>query len=167
MNSFILQQVAPDSIERSRQIGRVVGELEALPLDKSWRVEIEACKSERSLKQNRYLFGVAYVILSEHTGCEKADLHEDFLKLHFGTRLKRVLRTRFHPNGLKEIPVRTTTTDEHGRRAVLGKIKFSEFVDFVKRWGAEAGVFIPDPPPAYRLYLTPSERSREQGSKAA
>lgn len=160
--AIILQKAEPGSVERSRDIGRVVEELEALPFDQSWRIEIEECKSERSLKQNKYLFGLAYKILSEATGCEKTEMHEDFLKLHFGTRLKRVLRTKYHPDGWKEIPIRTTTTNEHGRRSVLGKIAFSEFVDFVKRWAAEGGIVIPDPDPSYGLYVKEAERERER-----
>lgn len=142
-HAFILQR-GPD-LKRSRDIGRVVQYLEELPTNKSWRVNVEEAKSERSLAQNKYLFGVAYKLISEATGFEKQDIHEELLKRYFGARLKKVPRSRFHPDGLAEVPVRTTTTDERGRRSVLGKMQFAEFVEFVKRYGAEAGVYIPDP----------------------
>lgn len=164
MNSdaFILPQIAPGDVRRSRDIGRVVNELEALDEGKSWRITIEQMKAERSLKQNRYLWGQAYKLISEGTGYEKPDLHETLLGLHFGTRLKRVPKTLRNREGLKEVPVRTTTTDENGRRAVLGKTPFSEFVDFVKRWASEGGIHVPDPDPSLAIYATPAERKAAQ-----
>jgi hypothetical protein len=140
-------------LERSRHIGRVCAYLEALPLDHAWKVSVEERKSERSLQQNRYLFGVAYARISEATGLEKQDLHEDFLRRHFGTRLKRVPISRYHPDGFAEVPVRTTTTDEHGRRSVLGKHPFGEFVEFVQRFAAEHyDVYVPDPDPDHAMH---------------
>lgn len=143
-SGFILKSTLKD-LERSRDIGRVCEALEALPHDKAWRIEIEQAKSERSLSQNRYLFGVAYPLLSEATGYEAADLHEYLLGSHFGWKLKRIPRTKRNPEGLVEVPVRTTTTDAEGRRSVLGKVEFSDFVSFVQRMGVRAGVIIPDP----------------------
>jgi hypothetical protein len=143
--AFILPRTLPGGIRRSRDIGRVVQELESLPEDKSWRILLEECKSERSLQQNKYLFGVAYKIISKETGYEKKDVHEQCLKEHFGTRLKKVPRCRDYPDGWKEVPVRTTTTDEHGRRSVLGKTAFAEYVEFVKRWAANLNIYVPDP----------------------
>lgn len=145
MSQIFLRRVRIGSVDRSRDIGRVVHALEELPELKGWRVTWEEVKSERSLQQNKYLFGVAYKLISEATGYEKQDIHEDCLKLHFGVRLKKVPRSRFHPEGLAEVPLRTTTTDEHGRRSVLGKVQFMEYTEFVKRYAAEAGVYIPDP----------------------
>ena len=143
---FILQKVAPGDIRRSHDIGRVVQELESLDEGKAWRVDIEEVKSERSLRQNAYLFGVAYKVISEATGVEKTEMHTDFLKMHFGAYLKQVKTL----NGWREeeVPVRTTTVDEKGRRSVLGKVAFAEFVDFVKRWAAQGGIYIPDPEPS-------------------
>lgn len=146
-HTFILPKTEKGAIQRSYDIGRVVAELEGLEEEKSWRVIIEQCKFERSLKQNKYLFGVAYKLLSKELGYEKMDLHKTLLGLHFGTRIKRVPPTPLNPRGLDEVPLRTTTTDEKGRRAVLGRTKFAEYVEFVQRWGAEAGVVIPDPDP--------------------
>lgn len=143
MSSIVLRRVRVGSVDRSRDIGRVVHALEDLPEDKGWRVLIEEVKCERSLQQNKYLW-VIYTEISKVTGYEKQDIHEDILKRHFGVRLKKVPRCRDFPEGLKEIPIRTTTTDEHGRRSVLSKFQFIELVDFVKRYAAEAGVYIAD-----------------------
>lgn len=140
--AFILPR---DPLLRSARICAVVDHLEDLPLDKSWRVSVEAAKSERSLQQNKYLFGVAYKLISEHTGWEKDDIHQHCLKKHFGVRLKKVPPSRECPEGLQEVPVRTTTTDEQGRRCVLGKMAFAEFVDFVIRFAANVDVYVPAP----------------------
>ena len=143
--AFILPKTERGAIQRSHDIGRVVAELEALPEEESWRVKIESVKSERSLKQNKYLFGVAYKLLSDAIGMEKHELHDDLLKAHFGVRLRQIRKTKFNPRGLEEVPMRTTTTDEKGRRSVISKIKFMDFVAFVQRFGAEIDVVIPDP----------------------
>jgi len=145
--SYLLQKVFPGDVRRSRDIGRIVHALEDLPEGKAWRITIEELKSERSLKQNRYLFGVAYALLSEATGYERDDIHTYLLGKHFGVRLKKVPKSKYNLEGLIEVPVRTTTTDEHGRRSVMGKMAFCEYVAFVQRFGAQAGVHIPDPDP--------------------
>lgn len=135
-------------LERSRHIGRVCEHLESLPLDHAWKVSVEEKKSERSLSQNAYLNGVAYPQIVDATGYERDDIHEELLKKHFGVKLKRVPRCRDYPDGLKEVPLRTTTTDDHGRRSVLGKAAFSEFVAFVQRFASQnLGIVIRDPDP--------------------
>ena len=146
-SAFNLQKTMPEDPRRIRDVSRVVEVLESLPYDCAWRVEIEQAKAERSLKQNRYLFGVAYALLSERTGYEKDDLHEYLLGKHFGVYLKKVPKSKYNPQGLVEMPVRTTTTDPNGRRAVLGKIDFADYVAFVQRFAAQHGVVIPDPDP--------------------
>lgn len=148
---FILPKSS--DLDRSRHIGRVVEHLESLEMGHAWRVTVEELKSERSLKQNAYLFGVAYALISEATGYEKDDLHSSLLGKHFGTKLKRVPKSKYNEVGLIEVPVRTTTTDENGRRSVLGKMQFAEYVAFVQRFAADKlGVFIPDPDPDYALH---------------
>jgi hypothetical protein len=135
-------------LTRSRDIGAVCEYLEGLPLDQSWKVEISERKSERSLQQNKYLFGVSYELISLETGYEKDDLHTSLLCKHFGKKLKRVPKSKYNSSGLIEVPLRTTTTDEHGRRSVLGKVAFSEYVAFVQRFASQhLGIVIPDPDP--------------------
>lgn len=150
-NNFILPKST--DLERSRHIGRVVERLESLPLDHAWRVNVEEAKSERSENQNKYLFGCAYKLIMEATGYEKEDIHASLLKKHFGTKLKRIPKSRFNPEGLDEVPLRTTTTDENGRRSVLGKTHFAEYVSFVQRFAVnELSIVIPDPDPDHAIH---------------
>jgi hypothetical protein len=60
---------------------------------------------------------------------------------------KRVPKSAKFPNGIERVPLRTTTTNTDGRRAVLSKIEFGEYVDYVQRFAAQHGVFIPDADP--------------------
>jgi hypothetical protein len=144
--------VLPRLMSREGVINRMLDFVMNLPADKAWRIQIEEAKSERSHAQNAYLFGVAYKLLSEHTGYEKEDIHEYLLTKHFGGKLKKVPRTKYNPQGLEEVPVRTTTTDEHGRRSVLGKMEFAEYVSFVQRFAARHGVVVPDPDKDYESH---------------
>ncbi len=152
MQAFILKRT-DDPEQRSAAIGRVCGALEELEHTKNWRIEVSQEKSERSLAQNAYLFGVVYNLISEKTGYEPSDLHDYLLGKHFGTKLKRVPKSKYNPEGLIELPVRTTTTNEHGRRSVLGKTAFSEYVEFVRRFAAEKlNLVIPDPDPLWKWH---------------
>lgn len=135
---------------REHDMDRLCQQIAELPRDRAYTVRWEESKHQRSLAQNAYLFGVAYARLSDVTGYEKQDIHEYLLGLHFGTKLKRVPKTKRNLEGLIEVPVRTTTTDEHGRRSVLGKADFAEYVDFVIRFAARHGIHVPPPDPDYR-----------------
>lgn len=159
--SLVLQKVFPDDVRRSRDIGRVVEELEGLPFDKAYRIEIEEVKSERSMKQNRYLYR-CYGLMGEVSGYEKDDMHEEMCKRHFGTKLKKVPKCKDYPEGLKEVPMRTTTTNENGKRSVLGKVAFSEFVERVRRVAAFMGVNIPDPDPSLATRFDDDEDERQE-----
>ena len=116
-NSFILRKEEL----REQDTDRALQAIMALPRDRAYRLSVEEAKSERSMQQNKYLFGCAYELISKEQGYEKADLHEDFLKMHFGVKLKRVPKCRDYPEGLKEVPLRTTTTDENGRRSACAQ----------------------------------------------
>lgn len=138
MSVLLIKRVPDGNNQRCVDIERVVRALEGLDYDKSWKISVQEVKSERSLAQNSYLWA-AYAEISKATGYEKADLHDDVCKRHFGTKLKR------GPRGNIEVPLRTTTTDMHGLRSVLNKSEFMDLVEFVKRYAAEAGVYIADP----------------------
>jgi hypothetical protein len=149
--SFILRKTIADSVERSRQIARVVEELEGLPHNATWRVSIEQVKSSRSTEANAYYWGVVVSAISERTGYEPEEVHEYICGSHWGWKDKRVPKTPRNPLGVESVPLRTTTTNEHGKRAVLGKMAFWEFVEFARRFAAEKlGLVVPDPDPAYR-----------------
>lgn len=135
----------PKELPRTRAIERVSGFLARLPLDKAWRVTVAEQKRQRTQQQNAYLHGVAYKILSDATGYELAEIGEYLCGTYFGWKDKRVPKTPRNPEGVESVPIRTTTRNETGQRDVLKTTEFSDFVSFVQRFGADKGIFIPDP----------------------
>jgi hypothetical protein len=99
-------------------------------------------KNSRSSQQNRYLFGVAYPPIAEAMGYEVADIHEYALGRHFGWVDKKVPKTPRNPEGFESAPFRTTTKDENGKRKLLTKGEFNQFLGTVERIASQAGVFI-------------------------
>jgi len=80
----------------------------------------------RTGQSNRYLWGVVYAIISEHTGYDPEQVH-DAMKEKFAS--KRL------DNGLM-ITERTSKMDT---------VRFSRYVDDIKRWSAEfLGCYIPE-----------------------
>ncbi len=124
--------------------GSVVTFLESLPKDKAWRVVVEEFKPRRSLSQNAYLH-VCYKTFGDALGYDPEDMREALLGTYFGWKEKKVPRTPSNREGVESVPVRTTTTDETGKRDVLSKKALSEYVAFIQRKAAEQGIFIPDP----------------------
>lgn len=98
----------------------------------------------RTSKQNRALFGHAYKILEDETGHSKEELHEFFCGRFFGlTEYDFFGETRSRP-------IRSTTTDEDGKRDVIAWDRFSEFFEHVRNFAAsELEINIPDPDPEY------------------
>lgn len=115
--------------------------LDGLPLP--IEVSAEKWKEGRSSAQNRYLFGVAYPPIAEAMGYTVEDIHEYCLGTAYGWVDKRAPKTPRNPEGLESKPFRTTTTDDQGKRKLLSKKEFSDFVDHVERVAAKAGAFIP------------------------
>jgi len=94
---------------------------------KSIELVLRRKRSQRSLRQNRYYWGVVVEILSGHFGYEAKELHEalkfKFLKIHTEEEL---------------VTVRSTTT--------LNTKEFIDYIDRIQRWAAsEHDIFIPDP----------------------
>lgn len=117
----------------------------------AWRVVIEPVVVERTLQQNRYLNGVAYKMIGDKTGYERDEIHEYFLGLFFGWKEKKVPRKPSNPKGIESVPLRTTTTNEHGKRNVLSAEDFWKYVEFLQRFAAEKlHLVIPDPDPELR-----------------
>lgn len=132
--------------KRSRSLALAQSILETLPEESAFRVTVEEVKSARTSAQNAYLFGVCYPPISEVTGYEKDELHTYFLGTHFGWKDRKVPKTPRNREGVESVPVRTTTTDEHGKRSVLPILAFSDYVAFVQRFAAiKLGIVIPDP----------------------
>ncbi len=117
----------------------------------AWKVTVEPVQIDRTIQQNRYLNGVAYKMIREVTGYERAEIHEYFLGLFFGWREKKVPRKPSNPKGVESVPVRTTTTNESGKRALLSTEDFWKYVEFLQRFAAQRlQLVIPDPDPALR-----------------
>lgn len=112
-------------------------------------VNWERVKPERSSKQNRALFGHAYKHICEATGlsgdADKKQLHNDFCRAYFGEKAVTVL------GQVRAVPVRTTTTDENGKRDVINAAEFSVFYGDVERKAAQFGIYIPAPDPRWFL----------------
>lgn len=150
MKALILQRCLNGNIRRSRDIGRVVQELEALPEGKAWRVKVEEHKAERSDPQNNYYHGVVLEKIAEAWGVETEEAHEWLCGTRWGWKDKKVPRTPRNPDGLESTPRRTTTRGYDGKRSVLNKVQFEEFVEFARRFAAtKLNLFIPDPDPNY------------------
>lgn len=125
--------------------------LESLDELVAWQVTIEPVMAERTLQQNKYLNGVAYKMIGEKTGYERAEIHEYFLGLFFGWREKKVPRKPSNPKGVEAVPIRTTTKNEKGKRSLLSTDEFWQYVEFLQRFAAEKmHMVIPDPDPALR-----------------
>lgn len=141
MTTFILRR----NTDRNPTIAKVAAFLEALGDRCDWGVTVAPYKRTRSGEQNAYLNGVAYKLLSEATGYERDDISEFMCGAHFGWVDKKVPKTPRNPEGIESKPRRTTTTNESGKRDVLPKGEFSDYIAFVQRFGAQHGVYIPDP----------------------
>lgn len=114
--------------------------LDALDNRKAHRIEIAEYRAPRTQDANAYLWACAYPPMVRELGFTAEEWHEEMCMRYFG---KRVVQK---PCGRTEdVPVRTTTTDENGKRDVVSGVVFWEFVELVRRTAAEGGVFIPDP----------------------
>lgn len=134
MNRFVLW---PESRERiTANLVRFVGQL---PAGKAWEVTVKPYAKDRSQAQNRALFGLAYPILAESTGHTVPELHEYFCGDYFGWVEVEIF------GETHKRPIRTTTTDEQGKREVIKAKDFAGFFAHVQRRAAESGVYIPDP----------------------
>ena len=160
MSSIVLKRVRSGDIARSHDIGRVVHALEELPEDKTWKVSIEEHKTERSDNQNNYYHGVVLEAIYKKWGVDKEDAHEWLCGARWGWKDKKAPRTPRNPEGVESVPCRTTTTGYDGRRSVLKKTEFEEFVEFARRFAAQKlGIFIPDPDANYKLHREREEQA--------
>ena len=112
-------------------------------------ITVEELKPERSDRQRAALFGCAYKALMEQIGLsgerEKQILHDQMCGDYWGWRTIPVLGIG------RRVPVRTTTTNEVGKRDVISMREQLEFYEFIQRTAAEFGFDVPDPDPAWRI----------------
>lgn len=103
-------------------------------------VTIAHRRATRSLQANRYYFGAVLKLLSDHTGYTVLELHEYFKRRFLG---KAILICDANGVVMDEDRVGLTTTR-------LNKVEFYEYIESIRRVGAEMGVVTPDPDPHYR-----------------
>lgn len=133
-----------DHLRPSRMNG-CLNRIQSLPVAETWQVTIEPYREPRSGPQNRYLWGGVYPTVEQATGNSKETIHEYLCGEYFGWREASVFGRR------KVYPLRTTTTDENGKRKVLTVPEFIDFVDFILARMAEHGIAINEPlPPELR-----------------
>lgn len=113
--------------------------LHKLDAGKAWRVTVKPYRKPRSLTANSYLWSAVYPEIVRALGHTDEDWHEFMCCQYFGTR-HVVLCGAQHSR-----PIRTTTTDQDGKRSVLDSRSFWEFVEFVRDQAAAGGVYVPGP----------------------
>lgn len=118
---------------------RLLAFLEALPLDVAFEVVVRRAVRKRTDAQNAALFGYAYKELAAFTGYTVPEIHDVCLRGFFGEREVEVM------GRVITKPRRTTTTDEHGKRDVLGKVQFSEYLAYVLNEAGKLGLYLADP----------------------
>lgn len=134
-------------LRTASDVSRYSAVLLALVASGPVEAEHKPWKARRSDKQNRALFGHAYKVIAAETGLsgrrELEDLHDDFCCRFFGERIVKVMGRP------RRYPVRTTTTNEQGKRDVIKGDEFSRFYNDVERIAGECGIFIPTPDPEW------------------
>lgn len=105
------------------------------------KVTIERDCAKRSDLQNKALWGCAYKALSEQTGNDPEDLHTWACGSFWGWEEFEVMGMR------KRRPRRTTTTNEHGDRDVIGTLLMAQLYEHIQQQAAVMGFDVPDPDP--------------------
>ena len=105
----------------------------------SWKIEVAQWRRPRSDPANAYHWGVVLPTLVREKGGTTEDWHELLCGEYFGWRKSEI--------GGKSLsrPIRTTTTDENGKRDVLDTSEFWRFVEFCRDMAAQGGVYVQGP----------------------
>jgi hypothetical protein len=135
MAEFILHKDA----SRARVLANAIAFLQGLSDAKAWRIEVKQFRRARTCEANAYYWGCVLPTIVRELGHTSDDWHEMFCGEYFGWRRLEI--------GQRSIsrPLRTTTTDESGRRDVLDTTRFWQFADFAIQQAAAAGVYVPGP----------------------
>ena len=135
--------------ERDQAILAVDNYLRICLPGKPLKVEITEDKPERTDKQNRSLWGVAYPPIMEFMGLrgesDKEDLHSFWCGEYWGWVTTDFLGKK------KQHPVRTTTHNEEGNRDPITIGEMIKFWDFIQQRAAEHGICVPAPDPGWRI----------------
>jgi hypothetical protein len=99
-------------------------------------VRIEIVRgNKRSTLQNRWMWGVAYKILSDYTGHTPEEIHA-FCKVKFNPVTVEIANKQ--TGEIESLMVGGSTTE-------MSTIEFGEYKDAIQLFGAELGCQIPDP----------------------
>lgn len=133
---------------RAMVLDHLIQHLRSLPEDRSYVIEDREERKERTPTQNATLFSVVYPPIMEFMGLrgekDRLELHEYWCGEYFGWVEYEIMGQR------KQRPVRTTTTDQFGKRNVLSRVEFGDFWAFIVQRASEHGIVVPEPDPMYR-----------------
>lgn len=95
-------------------------------------VEVTVAKKgrKRSERQNKYLWGVVYKLLSDYFGYTSEEMHE-------------LMKQKFAPK--KEVKIGNEMTLIPCSTTELLTTNFNEYLELIKQFGAENNIIIPDP----------------------
>ena len=128
MSTYILHPANP---HRSLILANAIKQLQSLPTNRAWAVDIKQYRKTRSGQQCRYYFGVICKTISDFTGCDPEEAHE-------------YLATKFLPNGTYTIAGETLTRRKS--TADLSTLDFEDYAERCRAWAAmELGLVIPLP----------------------
>lgn len=134
------------SITLPSQVGKVVQYAEGLKEGK-YSVYILDARKGRTMRQNRYYWGVVLKVIEEDTGIEVEDLHEYF-KQKFSRRTDYNIGVNLSGaftgtemgveimQGIHDVCVSTK---------MLSTKHFTTYIDKIVRWAGERGLRIPAP----------------------
>lgn len=99
-------------------------------------VAVTRLRATRSVKQNRWYWGVAIHLLSDHTGYGPDEMHD-------------ILKAKFLPKHLAVMNGNGRIVDSFvigGSTRELNTVEFKEYTERIQEWAAnDLGVVIPDP----------------------
>lgn len=108
--------------------------------DSPVEVTVTRLYATRSQKQNRWYWGVAVSLLSEHTGYGPKEMHD-------------ILKAKFLPKHLAVTNGNGRIVDSFvigGSTRDLNTVEFKDYSERIQRWAADdLGVVIPDPDQEY------------------
>lgn len=105
-------------------LSRHLGTMKGKPVD----LVVKVHRHQRTSQANRFYFGVVVPLIAEHCGYEKDEMHE-LLAMRF---------LRIEDDPVTGSPRRKHTPETDTK-------EFSDYVDACMRFGAELGVYIPQP----------------------
>lgn len=116
-------------IESGRDYGfilsRINREINAMK-DGVYEISIKPKKNNRSVQQNRYMWGVVYKLIAEHTGYTVDEIHQ-------------LMKDRFLSYERNDVTF-------HGRTSKLKTSEFEVYLENIRRFAAmDLGIHIPDP----------------------